>query len=45
MKNFLMGVFKVCLDKSPGVKICPAHGVMDFPYMCTSFGTVVFPQQ
>jgi hypothetical protein len=28
-----MGVYQVCSNKSPGVKIGPAPGVIDFPYM------------
>jgi hypothetical protein len=29
-----MGVYQVCSNKNPGVKIGPAPGVIDFPYMC-----------
>jgi hypothetical protein len=31
--NFLVNVYKVCLNKSLGVKIGPALGVIDFPYI------------
>jgi hypothetical protein len=34
MKHVLMGVYQDCSNKSPGVKIGPAPGVIDFPYMC-----------
>jgi hypothetical protein len=34
MKHVLMGVYQVYSNKCPGVKIGPAPGVIDFPYMC-----------
>jgi hypothetical protein len=34
MKHVLMDVYQVCSNKSPGFKIGPAPGVIDFPYMC-----------
>jgi hypothetical protein len=33
MKHLLMGVYQVCSNESPGLKIGPALGVIDFPYM------------
>jgi hypothetical protein len=32
MKHLLMGVYQVCSNKGPWVKIGPALGVIDFPY-------------
>jgi SPX domain protein involved in polyphosphate accumulation len=34
MKHLPVSVFKVCSNKSPRVKIGPATGDIDFPYMC-----------
>jgi hypothetical protein len=34
MKHLLVSVYKVCSNKTPGVKIGPALGVIDFLYMC-----------
>jgi hypothetical protein len=34
MKHLLMGVYQVCLNESPGVKIGLNPGVIDLPYMC-----------
>jgi hypothetical protein len=33
MKHLVLSVYKVCSNKSPGVKIFPAQGVIDFPNM------------
>jgi hypothetical protein len=34
MKHLLVSVYQVCSNKSPGVKIGPAPGVIVFNYMC-----------
>jgi hypothetical protein len=33
VKHLLVSVYQVCSNKSPGVKIGPTQGVIDFPYM------------
>jgi hypothetical protein len=33
MKHVVMGVYQICSNKSPGVKIGPAPGVIDFIYV------------
>jgi hypothetical protein len=33
MKHLLMGVYQVCSNNGPWVKIGPAPGVIDIPYM------------
>jgi hypothetical protein len=33
MKYLLVGVYQVCSNKSPGVKIGPTQGVIVFPFM------------
>jgi hypothetical protein len=35
MKHHLVRVYQVCSNNSPGVKIGPALGVIDFPYLYT----------
>jgi hypothetical protein len=37
MKHVQMDVYQVCSNKSPGVKIGPAPGDIDFPDMCIVF--------
>jgi hypothetical protein len=37
-----MGVYQVCSNKSPGVKIGPAPGVIDFPNMCIAKTSKIF---
>jgi hypothetical protein len=34
MKHLVMGVYQVCSNKGPWVRIGPAPGVIDIPYMC-----------
>jgi hypothetical protein len=34
IKHFLMDVYQVCSNKRPVVKIGPAQGDIDHPYMC-----------
>jgi hypothetical protein len=33
MKHHLVGVYQVCSNQCPGVKIGPARGVIDLPYL------------
>jgi hypothetical protein len=42
MKHVLVSVYKVCSNKYPGVKIGPALGVIDFPYMCIAKTKKIF---
>jgi hypothetical protein len=37
-----MDVYQVCSNKSPGVKIGPAPGDVDFPYMCIAKTLKIF---
>jgi hypothetical protein len=42
MKHLLVGVYEICSNKIPGVKIGPPQGVIVFPYTCMYMYIVKF---